>query len=326
MLDNMPENVYIFTMFHTGSLGHRSIRYDLTGQSYGEAYRQTLINRIVKNAVYTGDTKILKIVWSSAEKGEVGIQLKYFDINDANNPKTMMVSPNDTLTSVPDLDKDKPVYYSTIYKPDVMAIDSFETDQTELPYTVLSRTPVDMTSLLQNPGPGFALGDAIVPVDDPPSLDRWYTPKGWTTNDAAKYNAIIDTHPSWGDGHVIGISTDWGLPLNEVHNGKLYQTIDLDAGNYRFDAYLMDTYDYDQSWSTDVVGFVYMVVNIGSDIPDQENKDGALSYLLVPVKTDNISQLSLNFTLSEPSTVSIGFVGGSFWSRVLFSRVELWGI
>jgi len=324
MLDNMPENVYIFDIFHTGSLGHRSVRYELTGQSYGESYRQTLMNRILKSAVYKMDDGTLNVLWSPAEINEVGIQVEYYDVSDA-NPKTIMISANDTIATIPGFDKTKPVYYSTIYKP-VMAIDSFQTDQSEIAYSVISRTPVNMTYLLQNPGPGFTLGDAIVPVDDPPSTDRWFTPAGWTTNDAAKTNAIIDTHPSWGDGHVIGISTDWGLPINEVFNGKLYQTIDLDAGDYRFDAYLMDTYDYDQSWSTDEVGFMYMVANIGSDIPDQENKDSALSYFLVPVKTDDISQLSLNFTLSERSTVSIGFVGGSFWSRVLFSRVELWGL
>ena len=313
MLDNMPEDTYIFTMYHTGSLGHRSVRFDVTGQSYGDSYRQTLINRIVKNAVYTSDTGNLDIVWSAAEDGEVGIRLEYFDLNDANNPKTIMVNAKDTTATIPDFDKDKPVYYSTIYKP-FMSIDSFQVDKSEISYSVIARSPQNITYMLQNTQKPFALGDMI-------SGDRFYLAANWLVNDVCMVTGNIDNHPSFG-GALLGFEagTGWDCVTDEINNGKFYQTITLDAGDYRFDSYLQDTYG--NGSTTDV----YMVANIGNDLPDIDNVATATGYCPVPGMTDDYAApTSMRFSLSETSTVSIGFVGNCpGYTRVLFNRVELW--
>jgi len=309
MLDNMPENTYIFNMFQTGSLGHRSVRYELTGQSYGDSYQQTLINRILKNAVYTTDTGVLNIVWSAAEVGEVGMQVEYFDVNDANNPKTLMISANDTTVSIRGFDKDKPVYYSTFYKPNVMAIDAFHVAQSEISYSVIAKTPENVTSIyLKNTQTPFTHG-AAAPNDA--GQNRFYMLTDWIVNAPCLATGNLDVHPYFGTGAM-------GFEQNgtDIINGKLYQTVTLPAGNYRFVA----NYVEDQGAPE-----AYVVANIGSDLPNMDLlATTAAAYTPISYNSDS-NPYTIRFTLPETSTVSLGFVGSCYGGqRVMFNRVELW--
>jgi len=154
-------------------------------------------------------------------------------------------------------------------------------------------------------------------------LSRWHAVVDWTTNAAAAANGNVDTHEELLGGVLGFIVWDAGfLPAQSITNGKLYQTVNLVAGKYRFNAYLFG--------NTQVSGNpkAYVVAALGNDLPNTDDAEQmALGYVLVPgpLGAGQNMQLSVEFVLSESSAVSLGFVATSGnRCQVYFRKVELW--
>lgn len=92
----------------------------------------------------------------------------------------------------------------------------------------------------------------------------------------------------------------WGIP--DVTNGKIYQTIDLQAGNY--------TLYIDAGHTTNnLCADVYGVVAVGDGLPDFSKvttDPKVLGYSDLILHKESIS--SISFTLTSNSTISIGIV------------------
>lgn len=105
-----------------------------------------------------------------------------------------------------------------------------------------------------------------------------------------------------------------GYPSESVSNGKLYQTVELEAGTYRFD---VEAFSF---WG--IPDECYIVAALGDDLPDVVDvEDQSLGFDRI---YDGETTYSFTFELSEKSTVSIGFVanlGANQWMR--FVKVEL---
>ena len=177
--------------------------------------------------------------------------------------------------------------------------------------------PMDITSLLQNTHKPFVTGDL---ADFDGNTDRYYQLAGWTANDVCLANGNLDYNGYWayqGDG-AIGLIQASGSPV-AVENGKLYQTIELEPGYYRFDVNYIES----QGEST-----AYVVANVGEDLPDIDKVEtDATAFLSIdtPMDINWDNMLSIKFTIYQKSAVSLGFVGSCYNNdRVMFAKVELW--
>ena len=121
IIDPIPENTYSFMIHTYDEEGNMSIPIEVLGTVYGDNYKGMLTNRLLKSTYYDGQD--LTLNWGIAENTEVGISLSWKDTNGDN--QTMDVDPSETETLIPYFDLDKPLYYSTMHKPDSLAIDLF---------------------------------------------------------------------------------------------------------------------------------------------------------------------------------------------------------
>jgi hypothetical protein len=117
----IPENTYSFMIHTYDNEGNRSIPVEVLGAVYGDNYRNLLINRLLKSAIYDGQD--LKVSWGEPGSSEVRTQIQWTDSN--GEIQNAMVAPSETETILPFFDYEKTLQYRTTYKPDSLAIDEF---------------------------------------------------------------------------------------------------------------------------------------------------------------------------------------------------------
>lgn len=116
----LPENTYTFMIHTYDAEGNVSIPVELQGRVYGPTYTSMLSNRVLLSTVYDGSD--LTLNWHDAEKTVVGVNLTYSEKN-VTGTKTYVVDPSEMVTVIPRFDMNKPLIYSTVHKPDFLAID-----------------------------------------------------------------------------------------------------------------------------------------------------------------------------------------------------------
>ena len=124
----IEENTYSFMIYTYDANGNISIPTEIIGRVYGKRYLSSLNNRILINTVFDGLDLMLN--WYAANHTETGVDLFYTDAD--GNPQTYRVDPSETKTILLDFDPDKPLFYSTEYLPDSMAIDIFHAPTIEI--------------------------------------------------------------------------------------------------------------------------------------------------------------------------------------------------
>ena len=135
MIDPIDENTYSFLIRTYDDKGNASVSVEVIGTVYGEEYERSLMNRSMKSAICDANGN-LTIEWNAAADTEVGIALDYTDID--GNSKTWLVDdPTETITTISDFKAGEPLYCTTIYKPDSMAIDEFRAPTVTLQYSIL---------------------------------------------------------------------------------------------------------------------------------------------------------------------------------------------
>lgn len=144
---------------------------------------------------------------------------------------------------------------------------------------------------------------------------RWRDPTDWTVTDP------ILNHGGYGgwdsdDGTVLAVESGWGAPA--IVNGKMYETFTLPAGNYTFTADLYKNSFYNP---------VYIAAAAGTTLPDAADVPTAsLGYFsMVSIHKDSgawDTYPSFNFTLAQPTKISIGFVVADMTTRGEFFRIK----
>lgn len=307
IIPGLEETVYTFKIISYDDFGHTSIPVEAEETAYGEVYEQSLLNRTLKSYSFD-ELKGLTLEWYAAEATEIGIRLAYTDLQGVN--RTMFIPNTEISTSIPDYKISEPLYYSAMYKPKPAAIDTFYTQTAEqrIPYWV-NLTP----DRLKNTEFPFIRGDMV-------SQNRYYKAVDWNYNDAGLANGNVDNNLG-GTLVIIAYST-WGV--GTIKDGKLFQTVELDAGTYRYDVTVAET--------SNPMGPAYIAVALGNELPNTEKVESeALAFVRPPTGIPRgSSQLySLEFDLSEKCFVSLGFVvtfeppAGTI-HQVHFRKVELW--
>ena len=306
ILEPMEENTYSFIVRTYDVVGNVSVPAEVIGNVYGELYERSLVNRSVNSVVYDVFENSLNLEWSGADATEIGLNLAYTDIND--NSLTLLVDKMETATTISNIKAGEPVFCTTMYKPDSAAIDIFKASTREIPYYIPDE--VDITDrLLKNTVLPFVRGDVVY-------NNRYFVASDWIANAAAAANGNVDTNR----GSTLMMVAWAGYPSEIMTNGKLYQTVELETGTYRFDV--------DVNESSNPVDKVYIVAALGNDLTDVADTEAqALAFASIPsgIATGAVQRFSLEFDLSEKSFVSLGFVANlSTLQQVHFRKVELW--
>jgi len=305
-ISGLEEANYMFRIVSHDDFGNASLAVEATEVIYGEMYERSLMNRTVKSMDYMNGN--LYFEWYAAEGTEIGVVLDYTDIR--GNSRTDTISNLETSNILADINISEPMSYKTMYKPVPTAIDIFYA-QTQ-PFRFMEILPANYTSLLNNTVAPFIMGEMV-------HRNRYYLAEGWIVNEEAAANGNVDNAVN----RSLCLVT-WGTayPSPRIDDGKLYQTIELSAGLYRFDASVHQT--------SAVIGQVYVVATLGADLPDFENLDEALASALVPAGVASAAPskptISVVFELSEKTDVSLGFLANNISGNqeILFSKVELW--
>lgn len=307
IIDNLEESNYIFTIVSFDKLGNRSIPVEIEETSYGDMYESSLVNRVIKSKEYLPETG-LTIEWYRAEENEVNVELSYTNIK--KEQKNIIIPKESTSSFIPDFNVEYPFFYTTTYKPDSMAIDTF--------YAAIQEERVayyaDITDdFLQNSGDPFQLGNMV-------HDNRFYSAPGWIGNTVGTRNGNIDILKNTPNNGLTLWAWSGYSPLPSFENGKLFQTIELEAGTYRFDALV---YAVSSSLNRS-----YVVVALGENLPDINNISSALASTATPndIKEADANKpiLTVEFILTEKSKVSLGFVANiGHAQETIYKKVKL---
>ena len=307
IIPDLEETTYAFRIISFDDYGNASIPVETEESAYGDMYESSLLNRTIRSYTYN-ENEGLNLTWYAADETEIGITIEYTDVNGAN--QTMIVSNTETSTAIPDFKISEPIHYRTMHKPTPTSIDIFYAQP------VVERIPywANITAdLLKNTEFPFNTGDMIYG-------NRYYTAVDWKYNDAGIANGNVDTQR----GGTLVIIAYSSFAVGTITNGKLYQSVELESGTYRFDVQVNET--------SNPMGQAYIVAALGDDLPNTNRvTQDALAYVVPPVgiATGDVRTFSLEFDLSEKSVVSLGFVvtfeppAGTI-HQIHFRKVELW--
>jgi len=168
-----------------------------------------------------------------------------------------------------------------------------------------------------------------------------YSPKDWTVNDQAIRNGMVgdNADPDFKLPSMVFIAhsrVDLGF-VTTITNAKAYQTIELEAGTYRFHGIAAGQHTPINGGGFNV-GFI--AAALGSDFPDTNVLSFAAADLFLPSSalvynfypSQNIVPPSVNqsisFVLTEKTTVSLGFVSSlqntTGNTQVFIDSIQLW--
>lgn len=281
LLENLPENVYNFVFYTVDGEGNYSVPVTKTGTVYGERYRLSLLNRIVKSTFKTDSG--LYVIWGESNYlgGLQFTELVYTKNNDQKDTLyeyPLLASDTMRLDSMflNDYKTDSPIEISSYYKPNPLCIDYFSTNYQEV------KLREDVTSTyLNNTSEPFAYS----------SWDggHYGILADWTANDAVKNHNGYGGYELYKGEGLLAVDAGFGAPA--IVNGKIYQPMDLPAGSYTLEADIV---------VNSIAGTKYITVNSGSELVDFANIDQAIAYA-------DAGGGILEFDLSEQTTVSLGF-------------------
>ena len=298
VLTNLEEGPYDFTITTYDAKGNKSIPVGGHTYVYGSAYENSLINRKINRINYDGES--VKIHWvPTSDMQAVESHLRY-ELPDGTFAE-VQVPVNITETDITGCRSQGIITWKTSYIPDSTAIDTFFS----LPDTLYAPRIVTKINLT-DPGPNFVMdGDKDI-------NGRFGKPKYWTTNAAADLNGAMCGD---NDFNILDLWAWGGYSPGWITNGKIYQTLTLEAGEYRFAVELEKDNSIDKS---------YIVATLGNTLPDIENLSTSLSFLKATGAGAG-DMLSITFTISQAAEVSFGMLAtvndnGEFAVR----RVELW--
>jgi hypothetical protein len=131
-LPNLPEDFLTFQLVTKAANGDKSLPKELSARIYGDKYRASLTNRLIKSAVYLKNANELKVEWGTSLENAVNIQLSY----DATDGKSRQLDVPIEEQSIVYLNMFKEnLSYRTGYLPVQNAIDTFYTTPVDLLYS-----------------------------------------------------------------------------------------------------------------------------------------------------------------------------------------------
>ena len=119
----LPENSYNFDIYTYDAEGNRSIPVNVTGKSYGEQYKASLTNRLVKSFTLQDGQAVIEWWDIDATQGPYATEVVYTDKQHAVVEKLVPVEEKKTVLE--DYDMATAVEYTMLYRPDTLCVDVF---------------------------------------------------------------------------------------------------------------------------------------------------------------------------------------------------------
>ena len=217
----------------------------------------------------------------------------------------------------------------------LLAVSYFLSCDGDDPFTPIGDEPGDWVDITESSGlvntssPFAYEGSALGP--------NLYKAVGWTVNDEAAVNGNVSVTR----GSALGMIAFTSVPSPSIINGKLYQTIELEAGSYKLDVIV-----FNNASTSNTPFSAYIVVVEGNDLPDtyadaahRPQSDVAsetIACLSIPrigttsTNTGNtpLQNVSVEFNLTEAKTVSLGFAATFYSTAIInfqsfYNKVEL---
>ncbi len=122
----LPENLYNFRIHTFDAQGNRSVPVYAIGQSYGNAYKESIKNRLILSAIADQGDKVT-IVWRDIDKtlGAIATQIEYIDKNDKVQQVHTPIGEKQSVLN--NIKSNMEFSYKTLYIPDTLSIDTFST-------------------------------------------------------------------------------------------------------------------------------------------------------------------------------------------------------
>jgi len=281
-IDHLEERAYGFEIFNFDKDGNTSVRTEITGFCYGSFYEDALLTRAFGSAEMKNGNAVIPWVNIDTTGGIIGMQVQYTSSDHVLHDTIIRAEPEDQVTTLPNYLSGSNFSYRTLYLPDPLAVDTFHTAFTT------SGVKEDLTAkYILNPGAPFVRDDVQMPSG------RFGQLKDWKYNSEAGRNGTYDE--IGGQGRL----TLWIWDNGTITNGKIYQTITLPAGNYKFEA---DISNIDNTLEN-----TYLAVATGNELPDIDQVSTAIGSAKIINNSNKYA--SAGFTLEATTTVTVGFVG-----------------
>lgn len=300
IIDNLIESNCIFNVISYDEFGNSSLAVEAEEMVYGENYEKSLLNRTLISKLIDNDG--LHLRWYPAtDDTELGIELNYKDVSE--NMKTIFIADSILSNTVTGFNVNYPFTYHTKYLPTPTAIDTF--------YSTYNEDRITFPSELVNTERPFQITDRGWWFDG-----RFGDATGWIANTAAARNGTVDNFAQYA---LVFWSWTGYSPASGITNGKIHQTLQLEAGSYSF----IVTAQYTSAVVNNLKQ--YIVVNKGVALPNVDMVETeALSWKNIGTGLADGATVTCNFTLNEPSVISLGIVGSIGGAQELrFRKFEL---
>ncbi|WP_406823615.1 DUF4998 domain-containing protein [Pedobacter sp. KACC 23697] len=281
------EGLQNFTIYTYDKVGNKSIPVYANARSYGDRYKASLSNRPISSATADASTGKGIISWLGMDKltGVFATEVQY--TSTSNVSKKIRTKIDSTRTVIPDLKAGTDIQYRTLFLPDTSCVDTFSTAfQTQ-------RILLDYSGYFKNKGNPFV-------SDGASGSGRWRVLKDWVVS------ASVKNHGGYGSwcsdqGGTLAMEMGWSNTA-AIIDGKIYQSFTLPAGKYNFGIDI---------GANEAIDPVYIVAAVGNTLPNVNAISTSIAYT-------NFADKNLQFTLTQPTTVSIGFLatmttGNQYW-------------
>lgn len=122
----ISEGNYTLKIITQDKKDHFSIPFEKIINIYGDRFRSTLVNRVLKSFVYQVSDASLSLTFSGPiNDKEIGIEISYTDKDGTGKILVLADAEVTTPVKLLNVDKTKPVSYRTMFHPEPNAIDVF---------------------------------------------------------------------------------------------------------------------------------------------------------------------------------------------------------
>lgn len=298
IVENLPENIYNFEVKTFDAKGNSSISQFVTAQTYGTRYQASLTDRKIIASKLSSDFSLtIDFATMDLTTGAFATEVVYTD--NSNVEHTVTVPVKNSQVVIPNYKIGSQFKQRSLFLPSDLKLTSIDVFYT--PFVSKEPQVIDLTYLIKNNKRPFVASSFS---------GRWGILADWTTNAACKnhggYGGIdfgcCDNPPQ-----TINLESGWGSP--EITNGKIYQTITLEAGTYIFNAPLLASGSGINSGYT-LSDYVYLAVAKGNILPDSsggalETNPSTLGFKRI-VNTMNSESAVITFTITQSEQITLG--------------------
>lgn len=295
IIENLPENIYNFEVKTFDAKGNSSVSQSVNAQTYGERYQASLTDRkIVSSKLSSNLSLTIDFAVMDLTTGAYATEVVYTDKFDVEHTVTVPVATKQIVMA--DYKIGSQFKQRSLFLPAPTSIDTFYT-----PFVSKEPQVIDLTYMIKNNKRPFVASSFS---------GRWGTLADWTTNAACKNHGGyggIDFGCCGNPPQTINLESGWGAAI--ITNGKIHQTITLEAGTYIFNALMLASGTGINSGYT-LADYVYLAVAKGNTLPDSsggtlETNPATLGFKRIE-KTMSPDSAVITFTLTQSTEISLG--------------------